>query len=288
MQAVGSNVGRFRIDRLLFQSASTSIYCAVDDANNTLVALKLVNAHQAGDQNAQERLLAEGSVASLLNHPNIVQLLEVGETGGKAYISMELVTQPTLAQYLQEQGTLPVAQALTITRDIAAALQHAHDRGLVHRDIKPGNIFTGDASTPARLGDFGIALPLRPTSVGQKRDALDVYATPRYMSPEQAKGRSVDARSDQYSLGAILFEMLTGQVPHDGASLNTLMGQIANQPPAKLRSVKPQLSRSLERLVQRLMQKKPQKRFADCQELILALDQIIESLSRDTAHSASK
>ena len=273
MRAVGSTVGRFRIDKLLFQNASTSLYRAADDVNNTVVALKLVSPEQASDKTAQARLLAEGSVASLLNHPNIVPLLEVGETGGQAYISMELVTQPTLAQYLEKQGSLSVTQALAITRDIAAALQHAHDRGLVHRDIKPGNIFTGDPGTPARLGDFGIALPPRPNAGGKESVIRDTYATPRYMSPEQAMGRSVNARSDQYSLGTVMFEMLTGQVPHSGSSLNALMAQIANTPTPTLRSVKPQLSRSLEYLVQKMMQKKPQKRFPDCKALIAALDE---------------
>ena len=272
MRAVGSTVGRFRIDKLLFQNTATSLYRAADEANSTVVALKLVNAEQAGNPNAQERLLAEGSVASLLNHPNIVPLLEVGEIEGQAYLSMELVTQPTLAQYIQQQGSLSVPRALTIARDIAMALQYAHDVGLVHRDIKPGNIFTNDYGTPARLGDFGIALPPRPHGVGKTSVVQDAYATPRYMSPEQAAGAGVDARSDQYSLGVVLFEMLTGQVPHGVSNLNTLVTQITNEPSPTLRSIQPQISRSLEHIVLTLLQKKPQKRFADCKELIKALD----------------
>ncbi|MEP0203772.1 MAG: serine/threonine-protein kinase [Halioglobus sp.] len=272
MRSVGSIVGRFRIEELLFQNNSTSLYRATDCANSALVALKLVNVRASGDQRAQERLLAEGSAASQLSHPNIVQLLEVGETDGQAYISMELVTQPTLAQHLKEHGCLSVPRALKITVDTALALQYAHNLGVVHRDIKPGNIFTDDRSTPAKLGDFGIASALHSARFARVDATEDMYATPRYMSPEQATGGRVDGRSDQYSLGAVLFEMLTGQAPHDGPNLTTLMTQIATEPTPPLRSLKPQLSRSLEQLVQRLMQKKPQKRFADCKELITALN----------------
>lgn len=271
MRAVGSIVGRFHIDELLFQSNSTSLYRATDSANNALVALKLVNADACGDQLAQERLLAEGSVASLLKHPNIVQLLEVGSAGGEAYISMELITQPTLAQHLEAQGSLSVSRALKIAMDTAQALQYAHTLGVVHRDIKPGNIFTDDQAAPAKLGDFGIAATPRLARFGTTGVAQDTYATPRYMSPEQATGGRVDARSDQYSLGAVLFEMLTGHAPHDGSSLTALITQIANTPAPSPLTLKPQLPRSLARLVQRLMQKKPQNRFANCRELVSAL-----------------
>jgi len=272
MHAVGSTVGRFLLNELLFQNAPTSIYRATDTANNAVVALKLVNARQTDNQRAQERLLAEGSAASLLNHPNIVRQLEVGETGQQAYISMELITQPTLAQHLKAHGRLPRMRALTIARDIAMALQYAHRRGLVHRDIKPGNIFLDDHKTPARLGDFGIALPAHLERIGMQDPAQDAYATPVYMSPEQAMGRHIDALSDQYSLGCVLFEMLTGQVPHAGSDLKTLINQIASAPSPTLRSIDPQLPKSLERVVQRMMRKRPQQRYADCEALTKTLN----------------
>ncbi|MEP4486953.1 MAG: serine/threonine-protein kinase [Halioglobus sp.] len=282
MRAVGSIVGRFRIEELLFQNNTASVYRATDRANSTPVALKLVNVEACSDPRAQERLLAEGNVASLLNHPNIVQLLEVGEADGEAYISMELVTQPTLAQHLKSHGCLSTPRALKITLDTALALQYAHNLGVVHRDIKPGNIFLDDEGTPAKLADFGIAAAPHSAKFGRASVAQDSYATPRYMSPEQATGGSVYETSDQYSLGAVLFEMLTGQAPHDGPNLTTLMTQIANEPAPPLRSLKPQLPRSLEQLMQRLMQKKPQKRFADCKELIQTLVEAREQITGES------
>jgi serine/threonine-protein kinase len=251
-----------------------------------LVALKLVNTALVTDSHAQERLLDEGILAEQLRHPNIVPVLEVGETQGYAYITMELVTQATLAQHMQNSKTLPIAEALGITRDIALALQHVHRHGLIHRDIKPANIFIGNDEKPARLGDFGIALATHHGAMGQGIGPSP-DATPRYMSPEQAMGGSLNGSSDQYSLGAVLYEMLTGQVPHNASDLETLIVQIKEDTPPALGLLQEQLPRSVELLVNKLMHKQPKRRYGDCNEVVQVLDRITAALCHSTTDGPS-
>ena len=275
-------IGRYEIDGRLGEGAMADVYRAHDPDIARAVAIKVLKPEFRRDPEIVRRFLREAQAAGMLSHANIATIFDVGETEGLAYIAMECVEGRALDD-LMKDGRFPAERALKIARQLADALGYAHRNGIVHRDIKPSNILLADGSTP-KLLDFGIARfgqdaaaekAALATQVGQ------VIGTPRYMSPEQAMGMPVDARSDLFSLGVVLYEMVTGKTAFTATGLATLAIQIAQADPIPIdRSVR-DCPKGLKFIIEKLLAKKPDNRFQSGEDLRDALQRELEALTAD-------
>jgi serine/threonine-protein kinase len=217
----------------------------------------------------RERLFREARSAGILSHPGIVTIYDVDQQGELAYIAMEYVDGPTLEQTLSDSGPLPSDRMFSILGQTAVALDYAHSKGIVHRDIKPANIMIAADGT-AKITDFGIA---KITASEQLTMTGSIVGTPHYMSPEQVQGQPVDGRSDQFSLGVIVYELLTGEKPYTGEHLTTVVYKIVAEEPPPPRRLNPTLSPAIEAVVRKALSKRPDARYRTCQEFIDAVDQ---------------
>ncbi len=260
-------LGRYEVGRAIGRGAMSSVLLGRDSASGRAVALKTL---ALGDEfdgealaEARRRFLREAGTAARLRHEGIAQVFEAGEDQGLAYIAMEHVHGHDLRRCTQPPGLLPPALVLRIGAQVAEALAHAHRQGVVHRDIKPANVMFDPTTGTAKVTDFGIA---RATDVGRTRTGL-LLGTPAYMAPEQLTGQPADARSDLYSLGVVLFQLLCGRLPHEAESMAALLGQIAHQRAPDIRSVCPQLPEELALCVAAMLSKRPDARPADGRQL---------------------
>ena len=254
--------GSFRLIEHIDGGGSADIYLAVEQSSGETVALKILKPEFRGDPETGQKLLEEGTRLSKLYHPGIVAVRGTGTVDDAPYIVMELIEGKTLQQILQEVGQLPQKQVLQIVASLADALDYAHRQGLVHRDLKPAHILvTGNRVT---LTDFGIA---RASGVKATR----AMATPRYMSPEQATGNVLEGRSDLFSLGAIAYEMLSGEYAFDADSLPSLIEQVKSRQPPPLEDRVPELTRGTRAIVTRLLAKDPDDRFACGRDVVAAV-----------------
>ena len=206
-------IGHYEIIDEIAAGGQATVYRARDLTLGRIVALKVLHPHLARDAQFRERFLREARTAASLTHSNVVTVFEVGEEAGQLFLAMEYLPS-SLHDMVEERGALGAEEAIDITRQVARALQAAHDRGIVHRDMKPHNILLTAEGLP-KVSDFGIA---RATEFATMTAAGAVIGTPQYMSPEQAKGESVDIRSDLYSLGIVLYELLTGHTSLEGTT----------------------------------------------------------------------
>jgi serine/threonine protein kinase len=248
------------------------VYHAVDPNIGRPVAIKTI--HFGGQRKPEEiermreRLFREARSAGILSHPGIVTIYDVDQQGELAYIAMEFVDGPTLDNLLSRPQPLPREQMLSILSQTAAALDYAHQRGIVHRDIKPANIMiTADGT--AKITDFGIA---KVAASEQFTMTGTIVGTPHYMSPEQVQGQPIDGRSDQFSLAVIAFEMLTGEKPYTGEHLTTVVYKIVAEEPVPPNRLNPSLSGAIETVLKRGLAKRPDARYRTCQDFIEALD----------------
>ena len=203
--------GRYRIMRKLGSGGMADVYLAEDEELGRRVAIKILNDKYAPDDQFVERFRREAKNAAGLSHPNIVSIYDRGEAEGTYYIAMEYLDGRSLKELVVARGPLPIPDAIAATRQVLGALRFAHRKGVVHRDIKPHNVMA-DADGRLKVTDFGIAR----AGVSQMTEAGSIIGTAQYLSPEQARGAPVDQRSDLYSIGIVLYEMLTGQVPFTG------------------------------------------------------------------------
>ena len=224
---------------------------------------------------ARARFFREAETAGRLQHQNIVTIFDAGEEHDLAYIAMEFLKGKDLVDHAKVGQLLPVGQVLSIIRRVALALDYAHRQGVVHRDIKPANIMFEAASDSVKVTDFGIA---RVTDASKTKTGI-VLGTPSFMSPEQIAGKPVDGRSDLYSLGVTLYQMLSGRLPFEAASLTQLMYKITNTEPADLRQYTDNLSPELERVILTCLAKKPGQRYQTGGELASALQAAETSVS---------
>ncbi len=256
-----------------------TVYLATDLQTSRKVALKLLSLQREfspGDlAEVRQRFVREARAAASLRHPDILELLDSGETGQDAWIVMELVRGQDLSAHTRVGQLLPVGQVLHITSRLARALAYAHSQGVVHRDIKPANVLIALASDTVKLSDFGIA---RIADGTRTRTGL-VLGTPSFMSPEQLVGLRVDGRSDLYSLGVLLFQLLSGQLPHRAESMARLMFEIANEPAPDVRSLRADLPESLGLVVALALEKRPELRYVNGDQFADDLDAVAAQLS---------
>lgn len=263
----GITVGRYRLDELLSTGGMGEVWRAFDTTLGRQVAVKLLAAG-INDAADHERFVREARAAAQLNHPNVVAIFDVGEWSGRPYLVMELLDGHTLAEELHARGPLPVAEVRDLAAQAASALNAAHANGVVHRDIKPSNLFrTRDGVL--KVVDFGIARVLDEASTRLTRTGT-VVGTAAYLAPEQARGWSADARTDLYSLGCVIYQLLCGRTPFTGGVTEVIYGHLHTppKPPSRLR---PDVPADLEALVLALLAKEPDERPSDAIQVRAAL-----------------
>ncbi|HET7449086.1 MAG TPA: Stk1 family PASTA domain-containing Ser/Thr kinase [Gaiellaceae bacterium] len=270
---------RYVIERKLGSGGMADVYLAEDQELGRRVALKLLDDRHASDEQFVERFRREAQSAAGLNHPNIVSIFDRGYAEGTYYIAMEFLDGRTLKELLVRNGPTPVPIAIDYARQILGALAFAHRNGIVHRDIKPHNIVVGSDGR-LKVTDFGIAR----SGASQMTEAGSIVGTAQYLSPEQARGAPVDPRSDLYSLGIVLYEMLTGKVPFTGDTpVEIAMKHLSQvpEPPSKLRSGVPH---DLDAVVMRALAKEPDQRYGSAEEMDADLARVARgvAVSRET------
>jgi DNA-binding NarL/FixJ family response regulator len=264
--AIGSSLAGHRIDAVLGRGGMGIVFRATDLMLDRTVAMKLIVPEVAGSEMFRARFERECRLAAALDHPHVVEIFHAGEAEGLLYLTMRYVDGTDLSRLLHDQGALEPARAVALLAQIASALDAAHALGLVHRDVKPANVLIGQRSGRDHvfLTDFGLTKPTREESLTQTAVPL---GTVDYMAPEQARGDLVDARTDIYSLGCVLFQMLTGSVLFDGHSDLQKLWAHVHEPPPKLRSIRPDLPKSLESVLGRALAKAPAERHQSAGEL---------------------
>ena len=286
-------VGRYELKDRLGEGAMAEVWSAHDPSIDRVLAIKLLKPEFLQNPAYTSRFLREAKAAGALAHPGIVTIYDVGEADGRAYIAMELLDGAPLDQVLAQDGPLPDDRVLAVAGQLAAALSYAHLSGVVHRDIKPANIMVGRDGRTVKILDFGIARVAEAdpdaleanntrTQIGQ------VIGTPRYMSPEQALGRTVDGRSDLFSLGAVLYEMIAGAPAFAASNAALLTLEITQKDPAPLAAVAPRCAGGLRFIVEKLLAKRPERRFADGAELARALAREAKAFEAVRADEAAR
>lgn len=268
------SLGRYRIERQLGRGAMGAVYLGRDPQIGRQVAIKtlaLASEFEGAELvEARQRFFREAETAGRLQHPDIVTIFDAGEDRELAYIAMEYLKGHDLQRHTQTAQRLPMPVVVRIAERVAGALAHAHSQGVVHRDVKPANVMVDLETGVVKVTDFGIA---RITDSSRTRTGM-VLGTPSFMSPEQMSGRRVDGRADLYSLGVMLFQLLTGQLPHRAESMAKLMYAIANEPAPDVRSLRADVPEALARIVARALSKPPEARHPDGQHLAAALREV--------------
>jgi serine/threonine protein kinase len=265
---VGTRVaGRFIIERLLGAGGMGAVYLARDEQLGEQVALKVIAGLAVLDPNAAERLRREASTARKISHPNVVRLHDVGEEHGLVFLSMEYVAGESLAARIKRLGALSPAQLLPIAQQLCEGLAAAHAAGIVHRDLKPANVLI-DAQERVKLIDFGIAR----SDAGAGMTATNmIVGTPEYMAPEQVMGGSIDARTDVYALGAVLYHAITGRPPFRGDTPIAIGLAQCHEPVTPPRQIRPDVPPEWDSAITRALEKTPAARFAGAQQLLASL-----------------
>jgi len=257
----------YRIDKELGRGGMAIVYKAVEENLEREVALKVLPQGMSHDRKVIERFHREARSAAQLNHPNIVTIFDEGEINGVHFMAMEYLNGRDLHEIVQENGPIPPQQAVSLIAPVAEALGYAHEEGTVHRDVKSSNVMVTDVGRPV-LMDFGIAYA---GSEARLTQTGTVLGTPEYMSPEQARGNEVDARSDLYSLGVVLYESLTGKLPHTGGHPMSVVYKVLHESYTPPRHIDDEIPEWLEQIVAKLLKKAPEDRYQTGHEAAEAL-----------------
>jgi serine/threonine protein kinase len=263
----GMTLGRYVVEKKIGQGAMGAVYLARDPQLDRVVAIKTLALRREfeGDalEEARQRFVREAQTAGRLNHPDIVSIFASGEDRDLAWIAMEYLRGRDLDHYARPAKLLPVPVVLRIVARVADALAYAHRQGVVHRDVKPANVMVDLSADTVKVTDFGIA---RIADASRTRTGL-ILGTPSFMSPEQMAGGMIDGRSDLYSVGVMLYQLLTGRLPHEAESMALLMAQIANETAPGVRSQRPELPQALADVVALALEKRPEVRYGDGSQL---------------------
>ncbi len=276
-----SQLGRYNIIGELGQGAMGTVYKAVDPLIDRIVAIKTINLAIAMDEKDEyeSRFYQEAKAAGRLSHPNIVTIYDVGKSGEIAYIAMEFLQGRELREILNNGQRMPVEQVVNVVAQVAQGLAYAHEHGVVHRDVKPSNIMIV-RDGHVKITDFGIA---RMASAAVRTQTGMVLGSPKYMSPEQVIGKQIDQRSDIFSLGVMLYEMLTGQAPFSGDSISAIMYQTVNSVPPPPSSLSSDVPEMLNFIVAKALAKKVEDRYQDSKGFAADLYACSDRLPRNAA-----
>ncbi len=277
-------LGRYELIRLLGKGAMGAVYLASDPTIRRQVAIKTLQLQELGDNRDEmrQRFLLEAETAGKLQHPHIVSVYDVGEEGDLAYIAMDYVAGGTLADWTDEDQLLELTTLYPVMEQVCEALSYAHQQGVVHRDIKPGNILYDPEQGTIKVTDFGIA---RLADYSRTKTGA-ILGSPYYMSPEQISGKKVGPASDLYSLGVSFYQLLSGHLPFEAESLAQLAWQITNKPHRSIGKFRKGLPRSASRIISSALKKNPAERFASAAEMALAFQKGAKSLAANERHSA--
>jgi serine/threonine-protein kinase len=257
-----TSVGHFKIVCEIGQGSMSTVYLGVDPSGRQ-VAIKMLALGREfeGDalKEAHHRFIREAETAARLHHPDIVSVCDSGEDAGLAYIAMECLSGHDLQTWTRPGNLLPLNKVLKIVARVADALAYAHSQGVVHRDVKPANVMVDLVQDTVKVTDFGIAH----VADSQRTRTGIVLGTPCFMSPEQMSGGRIDGRSDIYSLGVMLFQLLTGRLPYEAESMSRMMYLIANEPAPDVRSIRPEVPEALANVVALALVKQAETRYAD-------------------------
>ncbi len=264
MIAKGQKINdRYEIEKLIGEGGMANVYLARDTILDRRVAVKVLRGDLAGDEKFVRRFQREALSASSLSHPNIVEIYDVGEDEGNFYIVMEYIEGKTLKQLIKKRGVLSLSETMDIMLQLLDALASAHDSYIIHRDIKPQNIMIKDSGL-VKITDFGIAVALNSTELTQTNS---VMGSVHYLPPEQASGKGSTIRSDIYSLGILMFEMLTGKVPFNGDSAVEIALKHMKDPLPSVREINPVVPQSVENIILKAAAKNPKNRYHDVRQM---------------------
>jgi beta-lactam-binding protein with PASTA domain/predicted Ser/Thr protein kinase len=276
--------GRYKIVRKLGAGGMADVYLAEDQELGRRVAIKILNDRHAADDQFIERFRREAKNAAGLSHPNIVSIYDRGEAEGTSYIAMEFLDGRSLKELIVGRGPAPIKISIEYARQILAAIGFAHKHGIVHRDIKPHNVLVGPEGR-LKVTDFGIAR----SGASQMTEVGSIIGTAQYLSPEQARGAPVDQTSDLYSVGIVLFELLTGQVPFTGDTPLEIAMKHLSEPPKPPSELRPEVPHDLDLVVLRALAKSPSDRYHSAEEMDADLQRVLQGLpvGDDTAAAAT-
>lgn len=269
-EEIPPRLGPYTLGARIGGGATSSVYTAAD-AMGRIVALKMIVAGLEDEPETRERFFREAEITARLNHPNIVRILEVGEDAGRPYIAMEFLAGDGLGTFLETPDAQPLAAKLQLMSQLCAGLQAAHDRGIVHRDIKPSNLFV-ERGGCLKILDFGLARLQASTLTARGQ----IVGTPDFMSPEQAEGRPVDARSDIFSASAVSYFILTGRPPFAGANLPITLHALLNEPPAPV--AQDTVPDAVVQVLLTGLSKAPGDRYQTCADMRAALERASAAL----------
>ena len=282
----GTKLNGYIIRRLIGKGGMGEVYEAYEETLDRTVALKVLATHLSEDDAFIARFLREARSAAKLEHPGICPIYSAGESGRIFYIAMQYVDGDSLGGILEDYGSLPTEQALLITRRVADALSFADSKGFIHRDIKPDNIMI-DREGRVKVMDFGLA---RRASIDTSMTQTGTYiGTPEYSSPEQCETLDLDGRSDIYSLGVVLYEMLSGTVPHRAETPYALFTKICTEQPVPIQEMNPRVPDAVASVIGKMLMKDREQRYQSAGELILSIDTALRTLNIDsTAETAAE
>ncbi|MBN1627446.1 MAG: CHASE2 domain-containing protein [Deltaproteobacteria bacterium] len=270
-------LGRYQVVNELGRGAMGVVYKGEDPKIHRTVAIKTVRLSEFDDEmieEIKERFFREAESAGLLTHPNIVTIYDAGEEHDLAYIAMEFLKGKDLEEFTQKEHLLPIRETLSIVAHVAEALDYAHSKGIVHRDIKPANIMRLDETQEVKVTDFGIA---RITASSKTKTGV-IMGTPSYMSPEQVSGKKVDGRSDIFSLGIVLFEMIAGEKPFTGDDMTSLMYKVAKEAHPSIRTINPKTPPVVEKIINKALEKDPENRYQKAGQMAEHLKMVLAKI----------
>jgi serine/threonine-protein kinase len=262
---------RYEIERRLGAGGMSTVFLATDSVLERSVAIKLLAEHLADDEDFVARFRREALSAARLQHPNIVQVFDSGQDheSGRHYIVMEYVEGPSAADLLREHKMLEIEQTVAIVRDACHGLDYAHRAGVIHRDVKPGNLLVSEGTGITKLADFGIAKAAEQTRITQVGSVLGTAA---YLSPEQARGEEAGPASDTYSLGVCAYQFLTGRLPHEYASLTELALKQQEEVVEPIRDYRPEVPAELDEAIRLCLEREPGSRYRSALEMAQAIE----------------